>query len=104
MPKQSLIYLLMSIFIVIFSKYAQMFFIYIDIFYTNISIKIAPLFSSTFAGTTLRGIVILTLTPLLITAIPAIAYRLAKGSMIPYYYEANWLIWFTIVVAKILVQ
>lgn len=103
MTKQILTYLILSIIIVIFAKYAHLLLVYIDIIYTYINIKLTPLFSTTEAGTLLRGTITLTALPLCITGVPALIYRALKGGMMPYYFEATWIIWLIIVISKIII-
>ena len=102
MLKYTFIYLILSLLVVAFSNYIHMLVIYLDILYTQANIHLAPLFSGSHAGILLRGVVCLTLLPICITAIPALIYRAIKGGLIPYYYEATWLIWLVIVISKII--
>lgn len=103
MLKQSLIYLILSIFVVLFAHYMHVIVVYLDIIYTYVSLKLAPLFSNSEGGILLRSVIILTLLPIIITAIPALIYRLFKGGLMPYYFEATWMIWLLIVVSKIII-
>lgn len=103
MTKQVLTYLILSIIIVIFAKYAHLLLVYIDIIFAYINIKLTPLFSTSEAGKLLRGTITLTALPLCITAIPALIYRSLKGGMMPYYFEATWIIWLIIVISKIII-
>ena len=104
MIKQSLIYLLLSLLIVIFAKYAHLLLVYIDIVYSYVNVKLTPLFSTSEAGILLRGIITLTTLPICITAIPALAYYAFKHTRLPYYFEATWIIWLIIVISKIIIQ
>lgn len=104
MLKYSLIYLLMSIFVVLFSKYIHIVIIYIDFFYTYIIFKLAPVFSPTPAGVMIRNVLSLVLIPTLIAAIPAGIYRIAKGRMMPYTLELIGFLWLVIVLSKVLIQ
>ena len=101
--KQGFIYLALSVIIVAFAQYAHLLVLYLDILYTYTHLELSPFFSTTRAGIILRGVITLTLLPILITAIPALAYRAVKGKMMPYYYEATWFIWLMIVVSKIII-
>ncbi len=103
MLKQSLIYLVLSILVVIFARYMHVLVVYLDICYTYANLKLAPLFSNSQSGIILRGVIILTLLPIIITAIPALIYRAFKGGLMPYYFEVTWMIWFLIVVSKIII-
>lgn len=103
MLKQSLIYLVISILAVLLARYLHVIVVYLDICYTYISLTLTPLFSSSDGGILLRSVIILTLLPILITAIPALIYRLFKGGLMPYYFEATWMLWLLIVVSKIII-
>lgn len=103
MLRQSLIYLALSIIVVLLANYAHLFVVYLDIVYTKANLALAPLFSNSHAGVVLRGVIILTLLPICITAIPALLYRAVKGHTMPYYFEATWLLWLVIVISKIII-
>ncbi len=103
MLKQGLIYLALSLIVVTFARYAHLLVVYLDIVYTHANLALAPLFSNSHAGIILRGVIILTLLPICITAIPALIYRALKGHTIPYYFEATWMVWLVIVISKIII-
>ena len=103
MLKQSLIYLALSLIVVIFAHYAHLLVVYLDIFYTQANLVITPLFSNSHAGVILREVIILTLLPICVTAIPALIYRAIKRHTMPYYFEATWMIWLMIVISKIII-
>lgn len=102
--KQSLIYLTLSIIIVLFAEYAQVFVVYLDLFYTYINIKLAPVFSNSGIGILIRKVVSLIAIPVAIASIPAVIYRLVKGSNMPYFIQVTWLLWLIIVLSKVLIQ
>lgn len=104
MIKQTLIYLLISILIVLFAEYIHLLIVYIDLVYTYISIKLAPIFSNTSVGIITRNVLILVLIPVVIVGIPALIYRLIKGRQMPYFIEITWLIWLVLVLSKVLIQ
>jgi hypothetical protein len=103
MLKQGLFYLILSIIVVAFARYAHLLVVYLDIFYTYLNVKFTPLFSTNEAGILLRSVIILTLLPIAITTVPALVYRALKGKLMPYYFEATWIVWFTIVISKIII-
>jgi hypothetical protein len=103
MLKKSLIYLILSVFVVLFTHYIHLLVVYIDIFYAHANLRVAPLFSTSKAGIISCGVVLLTGIPLCITLVPALVYRAIKGNMIPYFYEATWAIWLILVVSKIVI-
>jgi hypothetical protein len=100
--QQSLLYIFLSIFVIVFARYFYLLFIYLDLLYTFVNLKLAHLFNDNEAGRLLRGAIILTLLPIAITAAPALIYRAIKGGLMPYFYEITWTIWFVIVISKII--
>lgn len=104
MIKQSLIYLALSILIVLFAEYAHLMIVYIDVLYTWVNIKLAPVFSSSHTGTIIRNVFCLVFIPVTIAGIPALGYRLAKGKTMPYFIEITWLIWLVVVLSKVLIH
>ena len=75
MLRHSLIYLILSILVVVFAKYAHLLVVYVDMFFTYVNIKLTPIFSQTGWGLNIRKILILVLLPIIITAIPALIYK-----------------------------
>lgn len=71
MLRHSLIYLLLSILIVVFAKYAHLIVVYIDMFFTYVNLKLTPIFSQTGWGLIIRKILVLMLLPIIIAGIPA---------------------------------
>ncbi len=104
MLRHSFIYLLLSILIVIFAKYAHLLVVYIDLFFTYVNVKLTPIFSQTGWGLIIRKILILVMLPIIITAIPALLYRAIKGSDMPHFIAITWVIWIIIVLSDILVR
>ncbi|WP_133130354.1 hypothetical protein [Legionella yabuuchiae] len=103
MLKQGFIYLLLSIIIVVFAEYAQMIIVYLDMLYTFVNLKLAPVFSQSELGIMIRRVFSLVIIPILIAAIPALIYRLIKGKNMPYFIQITWLLWLVIVLSKILI-
>lgn len=104
MLKQGLIYLLLSILVVLFAKYTHLIIVYIDMVYTIINVKLAPIFSNSDTGIMIRKVISLVLLPVLIAAIPALIYRVIKGGQMPYFFEITWLLWLIIVLSKVLIH
>lgn len=102
--KQGLIYLALSIVIVVFAEYAHVLIVYLDMLYTYVNLKLSPVFSSSELGILIRRVFSLVLIPVIIAAIPAVLYRLIKGSNMPYFIQITWLLWLIIVLSKILIQ
>lgn len=104
MLKQFSIYLLLSIVVVIFAKYAQVIIINIDALFTFINLQLSPIFNQSEMGVITRKIIVLMLLPLIIISIPALAYRLAKGQTMPYLIPVTWMVWTVIVLSDILLS
>ena len=104
MLKQTTVYLILSICIVIFAKYVNVLIVYIDLFYALINVKLMPIFSSSALGVLIREVITLTLLPLVIAGIPALIYRGMKGKHMPYFIETAWVLWLIIVLSKILIH
>lgn len=104
MLKQSLIYLLLSILIVVFARYAHLLIIYIAMFFQYINFHLTPVFSQTGWGLMIRKVLVLMFIPLIITAIPALGYRLIKGKDMPHFLPIVWVLWIIIVLSNILAR
>ncbi|KTD38654.1 hypothetical protein Lnau_0464 [Legionella nautarum] len=104
MLRQSLIYLLLSIVVVVFARFAHMLIVYIDMLYAFINIKLTPIFSQSGLGLVFRKVILLVAIPLIIAAIPALSYRLVKGKEMPYFIELTWCLWLVIVLSNVLIR
>lgn len=104
MLKQSMIYLLLSMLVIMFAQYAKLFIIYADIVYTYINTLLAPLFGSGYIGEIFRNLVTLVLVPLGIAAIPALIYWLIKRKPMPYFIELTWALWLMIAMSSYLIH
>lgn len=104
MLKQSIIYLVFSILLVLFAEYARLLIVYIVMFYTLVMINVAPIFNPGASGMLIQKIMVLTLLPVIIVGIPALIYRAIKGRDMPYFFESVWLLWLIIVLSKVLIH
>lgn len=104
MLRHSLIYLLLSILVVIFARYAHLLIVYIDMFFTYVNYHLTPIFSQTGWGLIIRKILVLMLMPIVITGIPALLYRAIKGHDMPHFIAIVWVIWTVIVLSDILIR
>jgi len=104
MLRQSLIYLLLSIIVVVFAKYAHLLIVYIDMLYAFINLKLIPFFSQSSSSVMVRKVILLVLIPVIIAAIPALLYRLIKGREMPHFIELAWCLWLVIVLSNILIR
>ena len=78
--------------------------LYIDTFFTYLSLTLAPIFSKSHLGLLIRQIMVLSLLPIAVVGLPALAYRSIKGSQMPYLYEAVWISWLVVVLSNILIR
>ncbi|QBR83714.1 hypothetical protein E3983_04705 [Legionella israelensis] len=104
MLRQALIYIILSILVVIFAKYFHLLVLYIDTFFTYISVKMTSVFSMSHIGLLTRKVIVLIFLPVLIAALPALAYRAVKGGRMPYFMELTWLLWLVIVLSNVLIR
>lgn len=104
MQRHILTYILLSVLIVVFAKYAHLLIVYIDTFFIYVNLKLTPIFSQTGWGLVIRKTLVLTLLPVLITGIPALIYRAVKGKDMPHFIAITWVIWTIIVLSEILVR
>ncbi|KTC87589.1 MULTISPECIES: hypothetical protein [Legionella] len=104
MLRPALIYLLLSIVVVIFARFAHMLIVYIDMLYAFINIKLTPIFSQGGLGLVFRKVILLVAIPVIIAAIPALSFRLVKGKEMPYFIELTWCLWLVIVLSNVLIR
>lgn len=104
MLKQFLIYLLLSILVVVFAKYFHLLILYIDAFYVYVDAKLSPVFNQAGLGLTIKKTLVLLLIPISLIAIPALGYKLVKGSTMPYLIASTWMVWTIIVLSNVLVH
>ena len=104
MLRQSLIYFVLSILIVVFAQQMHLLVVYIDLLYTYANIQLAPVFSNSDSGILIRKVFSLVMIPAAIAGIPALLYRLIKGHRMPYFIEITWILWLVIVLSKVLIR
>ena len=104
MFKQTVIYLLLSIVVVLFAKFAGLLIVYIDLFYIYLNVKLSLIFSHSELGIMFQKVLTLVLLPICIAAIPALLYRAIKGHHMPYTVELTWILWLVIVLSKVLIH
>lgn len=104
MLKQSSLYLVLSMLVIMCAKYAKLFILYADIFYTYINTILQPLFGSGFIGEIFRNVCTLVLVPLAIAAIPALVYWAIKRKQMPYFIELTWVLWLIIAMSSYLIH
>lgn len=104
MSRQIFIYLIMSILVVLFSKYFHLLIVYIDTFFIWANLKLSPVFSHTGWGLVIRKTLTLIMLPIIITAIPALIYRAVRGHEMPNFIYVTWVVWTIIVLSDILIR
>jgi hypothetical protein len=104
MLRQTIIYLLLSILVVLFAQYVHLLIVYIDMVYTFINLQLAPIFSNSTVGILIRKVISLVFIPVVLAAIPALIYRAIKGKHMPYFVEVTWFLWLVIVLSKVLIR
>jgi hypothetical protein len=104
MLKQSLIYLLLSILVVVFAKYLHHLMTFINYLYHYVDNLISPIFSKGGIGQTVCNVILLVSIPALLAAIPALLYRLIKGSTMPHFIATTWCLWLIIVLSNLLIH
>lgn len=102
--RQSLMYLLLSMLVVLFAEHAQLLIVYIDMVYTWVNVNLAPIFSSVGLSNMVRQVFVLLMIPICLAAIPALAYKAIKGNKMPYLIELSWLFWLILVLSKVLIR
>lgn len=104
MLKQSLVYLILSLLVVLFATYAKVFCIYVNLLYVYINNLLEPLFGTGLMGEVFRDMVTLSITPCALAAIPALIYWLIKRKKMPYLLELIWVFWLTLALSSYLIH
>ena len=104
MLRQSLIYLLLSVLVVVFAKYIHVLIVYVVMCYTWVMVTVGPLFNQGNVDGMTRKIIVLVLIPVLIVAIPALIYRLVRGKNMPWLTELTWGMWLIIVLSNLVIH
>lgn len=104
MLRQTLLYVLASFLIIILASQVHMIIAYIDMFYLYVNYKLSPVFNYLGLVGIIRNVLVLTLIPVILTAIPALIYRLIKGETMPHYIAVTWCIWLVIVLSYVLIH
>lgn len=104
MVKQISLYLVLSVLVVVFARYFHQLMVYIDLVYTWCNVQLAPIFSRSGLGLAVRHILVLTLLPIAMAALPALGYRLIKGTTMPHFYFLTWFFWLILVLGVLLLR
>lgn len=103
MIKQSIIYFLLSLVVILFAGYAKALLAYANVLYMYINTALMPLFGQGYMGEAFRDMFTLLLTPLILAGIPALIYWIVKRSKMPYFIELTWLLWLTFAMSSYLI-
>lgn len=104
MLRQSIIYLLLSILVVIFARYFHLLIVYIDMLYTLIYVHMTPLFQRGGIGDLVGKVAVLVLIPIILACIPALVYYVVRRRNMPGFFELTWCLWLVIVLSEILIH
>jgi hypothetical protein len=104
MVKQSSVYLILSVLIVLFSNYIKLFFVYMNLLYAYLNAVLQPLFGSGIMGESFRDMVTLVLIPFVLAAIPALIYWVIKRKKMPHFLELIWLFWLILALSSYLIH
>ncbi|KTD61411.1 hypothetical protein [Legionella spiritensis] len=103
MLRQSILYLVISVLVVVFAKYAHLLILYIDMLYAYVNVRLNSVFSHTGIGIAIRKIILITVLPIVIAAVPALIYQLIKRKQMPYLIQLTWCLWLVIVLSNVLI-
>lgn len=103
MFKQSIIYLIISILLIVLKSYVALGLAYFNYFYKWFAGIGAPLLQQLGFGAQLQTILLLVLFPVLIVGIPGSVYYMVKRKKMPYLMEATWALWVVIVLCHVLI-
>lgn len=97
-------YLMVTVCAILFTSYTRELAQGILVVNTYLNDYLSWVFSLSPLGVSLRQIVSLALTPILIVAIPTLIYRLLKHQMPPYLVQIIWVLWIITALAHLLSQ
>ncbi|WP_131782284.1 hypothetical protein [Legionella gresilensis] len=104
MVRQSLIYLVLSIFGVLCTRYIHAFIVYTDILYTHLYGKFFLFFKPNSLDIIISKVIFLVLIPVVIVGIIALLYKLITGKKMPYIIELTWLLWLVLMLCNIFIH
>jgi hypothetical protein len=102
--KQSSVYLMLSLLIILYSHQMKLFFVYMNMLYAYINLLLQPLFGSGIMGEAFRNMSALVLIPLVLSGIPALIYWIIKRKKMPYFIELTWLFWLILALCSYLIH
>lgn len=104
MLKSTIIYIFLSILAVVFAKYFNLILLYIDLFYTWLNLKLSVLFNHSPTAIIVVKILLLVVIPIVITAIPALIYRLITRRTMPHFIAITWCVWLVVLLSNVLIN
>lgn len=96
--KQTVIYVILSLLVVLGAKYVQLLTHYIAQGYGHINLFLVPYLTHDAA----RHVILMVLIPVIVAGVPALLYRLIKKKNMPYYLIYTWVIWLILVLSNTL--
>ncbi|MCR9192002.1 MAG: hypothetical protein NXI01_05010 [Gammaproteobacteria bacterium] len=97
-------YCVLTVVIIFYASYSREIASWVTLVNVELNYYLDFIDGATALGLRLRQIVALALTPIVILAIPTIAYRLIKNKMPPYLIQAVWVLWIIAAVSRLLSQ
>lgn len=88
--------------VIVLTHQLRMSLLSLEHFYTYLSHVIAPIFNQVGLGRIVHQVILLTLIPVMITLVPALAYKLIKGHFMPYFIPLTWCVWLTLTLCVII--
>lgn len=101
MLKQSLLYLVLTILVVLLARYVYYGLLYLNSIYYYLYSLIYPLFNPGYHGKIIIKVILLLIIPLMMAGVPALIYRLIKGRDMPYFNEAVWCVWVVVLISNL---
>lgn len=99
-----IIYIILSVFVILFAKYINEALVFLISFYDYIDVHLSILFNKSSTAILYRKTIALVLCPLIITGTPALVYYAIKRKKMPNFIEATWLVWLIIVLGNFLIK
>ncbi|HAF87072.1 MAG TPA: hypothetical protein DCG13_00750 [Legionellales bacterium] len=104
MIRLSLIYFALSILVVALNRYVHLLVVYMDTFFTYVTLKIMPVMHALDLSRSTARVLILIGLPMILALIPASFYWLIKRRYMPYFIEVVWSIWLVLALSHVLIH
>ena len=100
MLKQAAIYFVLSIMVVLFTRYVHLAVVYIAFLFTYCNVFMTLLIDTPWLQKTLLLIIL----PLVMTSVPAIFFQWITKKKMPYHLELTWTLWLVLVTSSALIH